>query len=207
MEMKQWVRVKYKTISRAIEALLMAGDYEHQKARETQGVESKNHRAEAEEFHAAKSDLWNASHQEAMKNCSDESIHGNSAPIQQTKVVLGERGAMILAISLSVGLAGWAAARVEGLKDHMDESQRISQNEIEHYKESFAKVERQSRMTELKLDDYTVVMHRAGLALPGDYTRGPQGNLDAESFHLQEKDHGSRRNHPSESSGVGHSGQ
>jgi hypothetical protein len=52
-------------------------------------------------------------------------------------------------------------------------------------------------MTELKLDDWTVVAHRAGLQLPGDYTRGPQGNLDAESFHIQEQGHGSGRNNQS----------
>jgi hypothetical protein len=43
-------------------------------------------------------------------------------------------------------------------------------------------LERQYRMVELKLDDWTVVAHRAGLILPGDYTRGPQGNPDAEAF-------------------------
>jgi hypothetical protein len=46
----------------------------------------------------------------------------------------------------------------------------------------FLDLDRQYRMTELKLDDWTVVAHRSGLVLPGDYTRGPQGNLDAESF-------------------------
>jgi hypothetical protein len=43
-------------------------------------------------------------------------------------------------------------------------------------------LDRQYRMTELKLDDWTVVAHRSGLVLPSDYARGPQGNLDAESF-------------------------
>lgn len=47
---------------------------------------------------------------------------------------------------------------------------------------AFESLDRQYRMTELKLDDWTVVAHRAGLVLPGDYTRGPQGNPDAESF-------------------------
>lgn len=59
-------------------------------------------------------------------------------------------------------------------------------------------LKRQYRMTELKLDDWTVVAHRSGLVLPGDYTRGPQGNLDSNSF--QEKDNGSRRdNQPARS--------
>ena len=49
--------------------------------------------------------------------------------------------------------------------------------------DAFTKLDRQYRMTELKLDDWTVVAHRSGLVLPGDYTRGPQGNLDEESFH------------------------
>lgn len=48
-------------------------------------------------------------------------------------------------------------------------------------------LQRQYRMTELKLDDWTVVAHRSGLVLPGDYTRGPQGNPDAESFKQKRK--------------------
>ena len=52
-------------------------------------------------------------------------------------------------------------------------------------------LKRQYRMTELKLDDWTVVAHRRGLVLPGDYARGPQGNLDSQSF--QEQHDGSRR--------------
>jgi hypothetical protein len=59
--------------------------------------------------------------------------------------------------------------------------------------EHMADLQRQYRMTELKLDDWTVVAHRRGLALPGDYTRGPQGNLDSQSF--QESHDGSGRNH------------
>jgi hypothetical protein len=55
------------------------------------------------------------------------------------------------------------------------------QRELE---DAFLKLDRQYRMTELKLDDWTVVAHRSGLVLPGDYTRGPQGNLDADSFDL-----------------------
>lgn len=46
----------------------------------------------------------------------------------------------------------------------------------------FAKLDRQYRMVELKLDDWTVVAHRSGLVLPSDYARGPQGNPSEESF-------------------------
>jgi len=48
-------------------------------------------------------------------------------------------------------------------------------------------LERQYRMVELKLDDWTVVAQSFRLVLPGDYTRGPQGNLDTESFKHEEK--------------------
>lgn len=70
---------------------------------------------------------------------------------------------------------------------HAAQQSREIEHEIVHYREQFAKLERQYRMTELKLDDATVVMHRAGLQLPGDYTRGPQGSLDAESFHVNNR--------------------
>lgn len=51
----------------------------------------------------------------------------------------------------------------------------------------FDRLDRQYRMTELKLDDWTVVAHRAGLQLQSDYTRGPQGNPDAQSFNIKSK--------------------
>ena len=60
------------------------------------------------------------------------------------------------------------------------------QRELE---DAFLKLDRQYRMTELKLDDWTVVAHRSGLVLPGDYTRGPQGDLDADSFNLPDRSH------------------
>ncbi len=60
--------------------------------------------------------------------------------------------------------------------------QREFQRQTESTNKALEDMQRQSRMTELKLDDWTVVAHRSGLVLPGDYTRGPQGNPDVESF-------------------------
>lgn len=150
----------------------------------------------------------------------NESIHGNTAPVQQTKVIISERGAVFLVAALAIGLSAWTFARVGYLHDELirqaaDENHRAEQQatqfmyhatklqtdyflhtaeqaqtteqEIAHYRDNFAKLERQYRMVELKLDDTSVVLHRAGLQLPGDYTRGPQGNLDAESFHISQK--------------------
>jgi hypothetical protein len=53
--------------------------------------------------------------------------------------------------------------------------------------EKLQDLQRQYRMTELKLDDWTVVAHRSGLVLPDDYTRGPQGDPDAKSFNIKPK--------------------
>jgi hypothetical protein len=60
--------------------------------------------------------------------------------------------------------------------------QREFQRETERQIQAMGELQRQYRMTELKLDDWTVVAHRSGLVLPGDYTRGPQGNPDADAF-------------------------
>jgi type III secretory pathway component EscR len=64
--------------------------------------------------------------------------------------------------------------------------QRSWEKETARQVDKMHELQIQYRMTELKYDDVAVTLHRAGLVLPGDYTRGPQGNLDAESF-KQEK--------------------
>ena len=73
------------------------------------------------------------------------------------------------------------------LRDHQALMMAQYQHELDHYKEEFVKLERQYRMMELKLDDWTVVAHRSGMVLPGDYARGPQGNLDAASFNIPQQ--------------------
>ena len=101
----------------------------------------------------------------------------DSANVNIVKIDLGDKMLfMILLLSIVIGACGV----VIGL-DIAERSRMIFE---------FAKLDRQYRMTELKLDDWTVVAHRAGLALPGDYTRGPQGNLDVESFHIPQKPKG-----------------
>jgi hypothetical protein len=104
------------------------------------------------------------------EHCSDDSVQASeSAHVNIVRIDLG--GVTLIVVVLLVAIIG-ACGVVMGL----DIAER-SQMERE-----FAKLDRQYRMTELKLDDWTVVAHRSGLVLPGDYTRGPQGNLDSESF-------------------------
>jgi len=95
---------------------------------------------------------------------------GNIANVPVTVTVsLGRETLVLVALfAVIVGACGVVMglnlSRQKDMEDHFDD------------------LRRQYRMTELKLDDWTVVAHRSGLVLPGDYTRGPQGNLDSESF-------------------------
>ena len=99
----------------------------------------------------------------------DSSVHGNSGPVTQVKIDLGNATLLVAAVLAAIiGSCGVVMG--------IDIAER-SQMERE-----FAKLDRQYRMVELKLDDWTVVAHRSGLVLPTDYARGPQGNPDAESF-------------------------
>ena len=97
------------------------------------------------------------------------SVHNNTGPVTQVKIDLGNT-TLLLACVLAAIIGSC------GVVIGIDIAER-AQMERE-----FTKLDRQYRMVELKLDDWTVVAHRSGLVLPGDYTRGPQGNLDAESF-------------------------
>lgn len=100
----------------------------------------------------------------------DQSVKAEAGShVQIVRVDLGrETLVIVLALTIVIGACGL----IMGLNLSRQRS----------LEDAFLKLDRQSRMTELKLDDWTVVAHRAGLQLPGDYTRGPQGNLDVESF-------------------------
>lgn len=100
------------------------------------------------------------------------------------KVELGDKFLVLVCVLILV-IAGCALIMGRNL---------ARQAEME---EKYDDLRRQYRMTELKLDDWTVVAHRAGIQLSGDYTRGPQGNPEAEAYHIQVAkkgdDHGRRR--------------
>lgn len=88
-----------------------------------------------------------------------------------------ELGGMTLVVVVLLAVVIGSCGLVMGL--NLSKQQRLD--------EDFLDLKRQYRMTELKLDDWTVVGHRAGLVLPGDFARGPQGNLDKDSFTKKEK--------------------
>jgi hypothetical protein len=94
--------------------------------------------------------------------------------ITEVKVDLGAQTLLVVCV-LTLVIA--AAAAVMGMN-------LARQHQLEA---TFLQLDRQYRMVELKLDDWTVVAHRSGLVLPGDYTRGPQGDLDERSFNLPDR--------------------
>jgi hypothetical protein len=69
--------------------------------------------------------------------------------------------------------------------ERMAQAQRDADKRASELVEAMVELKRQYRMTELKYDDASVVLHRVGVVLPGDYARGPQGNIDVESFQQQ----------------------
>jgi hypothetical protein len=118
-----------------------------------------------------------------------------------------EKALLFAAVCVALACSVYAAARVAALGDAVldyrrdQESREGAQREsiqrtvddlklayslgLADDKERFSKLERQYRMTELKLDDWNVTARRAGLVLKGDYSGGPGGNTDAESFNVK----------------------
>jgi hypothetical protein len=118
-----------------------------------------------------------------------------------------EKAVLFAAVLVALVCSVYAAARVAALGDavldyrHAEESREGAQREsiqrtiddlklayslgLADDKERFSKLERQYRMTELKLDDWNVTARRAGLVLKGDYSGGAGGNPDAESFNMK----------------------
>lgn len=89
----------------------------------------------------------------------DESVKGNSAPVQIMRVLLSERGAVLLALVLVGVLAGVAWARSESA---------IS---------AAGKAERETRLLEQQVMDQNALLVREGLRQPTDHTNGPAGNV------------------------------
>jgi len=130
-----WVWLKCKTITKAIEALLKAGDDEHEKARHSSGALANEHRAEAEEFHAAKADLWAAQHkqEQPMKNCSNDSVYDNKAPVQITRLNLTkEAQSYILATvtALALGTVVYLDLELREAHSKLDEAYKDIKTQV-----------------------------------------------------------------------------
>ncbi len=159
------VWLKWSTIRKALEAFLMAGDIEHQRARDSTGEQAKRHRAEAEDFYAAKKDFWESVHALDPPR-EDRSIRENSAPVQVTRVAqkvdISERTLSIIAFGFAIGafvIALWANVDNGKLRDEV------------------LKSERESRVLQQQVMDQSALLLREGIRQPGDLNNGPAGNL------------------------------
>lgn len=134
MRIRIWPRVQ--SITRAITALRSAATSEHDMARREVGVKSKDLRAEAEEDTAAAKDLWTELHEREpmkMRDASDDSVHGNSAPVQITRFHLPKDAREILIgslLALSIAVNIWCAMTI---RDAGTE-QRLQQYNLDWFK-------------------------------------------------------------------------
>lgn len=116
MSLRIWIKPKWNTLKRAVDACLTVATSEHEAARRTEGEASEEHRREAEDYHAARKDLWTELHERenaSMKNCSDDSVHGNSAPVQITRFSLPKDAreiitSVVAAIAVITSLVLWS---------------------------------------------------------------------------------------------------
>ena len=156
-----WLWLKQKTIAKALEALLKAGDDEHEKARHSSGALANEHRAEAEEFHAAKADLWAAQHKHEQPSLMN---HGSivSAPHSSGANAAVHEGNTKLVpwLVLTAILSGFS----------------ICANWI-MTKIPVARENNQARMA-VHLMSNDALLLREGIIQPGDQWAGPEGNLE-----------------------------
>jgi hypothetical protein len=117
------------------------------------------------------------------------------AGAHQTNLTINLGGptmALVLLLLGVIGLAAWVIGENTAERKNQEALQRQHELTLQRewtrqtaaLTEAMANLQRQYRMTELKLDDWTVTAKRAGIVLPGDYTRGPQGNPDAASYNV-----------------------
>jgi hypothetical protein len=156
-----WVWVRYKTIAKAIEALLKAGDEEHEFGRISSGAQAEEHRAQAEEFHAAKSDLWTAQHKpEGQPDMNQGSIV--SAPHSSGANAAVHEGNIKLVpwLVLTAILSGFSLAT--GIFVMIQ----------------FAQMENNQARMAVHLMSNDALLLREGIIQPGDQWAGPEGNLE-----------------------------
>lgn len=116
IEPRVWIWPKLKSIVRAIQALRYAVADEHDAARQQTGDTAQQLRTRAEEYNDAYRDLDDElTHRQPpnMKHCSDDSVHGNSAPVQITRFSLPKDAreiliSVVMAASVLTSLVLWS---------------------------------------------------------------------------------------------------
>lgn len=115
----EWLKivVRRSTLLRAIAALLWSSSTRHEEARRESDLgRSQQLREEAEGDATAHNELWNTHHGSAVMH--DESIGGNSGPVQVTKLAPQATGrdlfwGVLLALSIAVNI--WCAWEIRDI--------------------------------------------------------------------------------------------
>jgi hypothetical protein len=127
-------------------------------------------------------------------NCPDNSTRATrGANVTKNDIRINLGGATLIVVLILASIIGVTGVIIGiDIADRdaksREEAERLAQYErnedrrTQELHDALQDLQRQYRMVELKLDDWTVVAHRAGLQLPGDYTRGPQGNMDKDAY-------------------------
>lgn len=109
------LRVRLKHLIAAINALLFYGDRLHEEARHEPNASKKEAlQAEADTCFSARKEFWNQQHGGPVKISSvDESVQGNSAPVQITRFNLPKDArelilAVVVACSILTSLVLWS---------------------------------------------------------------------------------------------------
>lgn len=94
-------------------------------------------------------------HNHPQSHDTDESVKDNSAPVTIQKVLVTERGAMILALVLIAIVASYALARAESARFLAERAQA------------------QTEATRQQIMEHDALLIREGVLKPGDLTKGP----------------------------------
>jgi len=169
MDIRVWIWPKLKSIKLAIDALREVAISEHADAYK----KGDDVRTAAVDFDEAQRDItheldWRM--RPNMRECSNDSINGNSAPVQTTKVGAPVQTVNFSDRALSIISFGFAIASfVISLWANSDN------NKI---RDELLRSERESRVLQQQVMDQSALLLREGIRQPGDLTNGPAGNLD-----------------------------
>lgn len=97
-----------------LDRLLDFGDRLHQQAREESDAFNANSlRADAELVHEARKEIWERHQGDTVKHFSDDSVHGNHAPVQITRFSLPKDAreiivSVVMAVAVLTSLVLWS---------------------------------------------------------------------------------------------------
>lgn len=169
------LRIKVSHLISALNALLFHGDHLHETARH-EPIEGRAQelRREADEAFMARKELWEQGQDQGgipvKIQSRDQSITGNSSPIQQQRVTISDRGANFIALALVGIAAGYALATSVNERN-------AREDQYGHLHDQLLRDERAFEQARIQVLSQNAILQREGMIKPGDEWMGPEGNL------------------------------